>query len=217
MPAFGTEIGVTTEDIGPAARDRRHDPSLLGRQPTALSDGLAVFAEDVRDLEPASTRGSLVLERPAAVHRSLPDDHRFLGSEVIDGELRSGEVLRAQVCVELGRADRSVPQKQLNGPNICSELDKMRGEAVTQHVGGDALVDRHTTKRLAQALPNCIGGDVATDILAREKPWPMRAFAPIVVPQRVEKCFGEHDVAVLAAFPVAYLDDHALAVNVFGA
>jgi hypothetical protein len=118
VTALGTEIGVTAEDIGPAACDRRHDLSLLGRQPMALSNGLAVFAEDVRNLEPASTRGSLVLERPAAVHRGLPEDHRFLGPEVIDGELRSGEVLRAQVCIELSRADRSVPQKHLNGPNI---------------------------------------------------------------------------------------------------
>jgi hypothetical protein len=84
-------------------------------------------------------------------------------------------------------------------------------------MGGDVLVDRHTTKRIAQALPNCIRCDVAADISAREKPWPMRAFVPIIVPQHVQKGFGQHDVAVLAAFSVADLDDHPLAVNVLGA
>jgi hypothetical protein len=83
LSALGTEVGMTAQDRRPAVDDGRHDPALLGRQATTLSDGLAVGAEDVRDLEPASLSGALVLERPAACHGGLPEHVALLGAEPV--------------------------------------------------------------------------------------------------------------------------------------
>jgi hypothetical protein len=69
------------------------------------------------------------------------------------------QVLPGNMGIYLGGSDVHMPEHGLNGPQVSSSFQKMRGERMTQHMGRDALVNPRGLSMLPQNLPESLASD----------------------------------------------------------
>src|SRR5260370_39849385 len=113
----------------------------------------------------------------------------------------------------------AMSQQHLNGSQVGTGFEQMRGKAVAQSVGMDTLVLKTGTfGGLLTGVPENLGGDRMTrrmPSVAGEQPIGGLAFQPAPVDaQCLEQLGTEHDITVLASLASPDMNDHALAVDV---
>ena len=109
------------------------------------------------------------------------------------------------------------PEQDLDGPQVGAVLEQVGGEAVSEGVHGDVLVQPDGAARrpadLAARLPEVIGRSgrrSGEEAVAGPDGLP-------VVAEDLQQPRREHDVAILLPLALADADDHALAVDVVDA
>ena len=113
----------------------------------------------------------------------------------------------------------AMPEQHLNGAQVGTGFEQMRGKAVAQGVGMNVLVFKPSALcGVLTGSPEDLGGDRITcgmPSVAGKQPvrWLVPEPAPIDA-QRIEQLRAEHDIAVLATFAAPDMDDHPLAVDI---
>ena len=113
----------------------------------------------------------------------------------------------------------AMSQQHLDGAQVGTGFEQMRGKAVAQSVGMDALVLKAGAfGGLLTGVPENLGGDRMTrgmPSVAGEQPIGGLAFQPAPVDaQGIEQLGAEHDITVLASLASPDMNDHALAVDI---
>src|SRR5215467_6797596 len=120
--------------------------------------------------------------------------------------------------VDGGLFQIAMPQQGLNDAEIGTCFEQMSGEAMAQRVGMQAFADACPLGGFATSMPNRFGVDrlISAVILPAGKEPDARFFSqPLpVLAQFVEQLGAEHHVAILASLAAAYVNHHALAVDV---
>jgi len=129
--------------------------------------------------------------------------------DVVDGPL-------GQVEVGDRAADASMAKESLDGAEIDALLQQVGGVGVPQRVAGDGLGELGIVGGAADGLEHGLPANGLGCGMIGEEPMIGTVLAP-VGPQELERSLGQGDVAVLASLAVSDADDHALAVDVFGA
>jgi len=109
-------------------------------------------------------------------------------------------------------------EQNLNGAQIRSRFQQMRGEAVAQGVGMNLITDSGSSSRLPASRPSHFGADVilaGVPAVAGEKPGLRSARQSIQMVLKFQQQFRtEHDIAVFPAFPALDVDHHSVNVHV---
>ena len=105
-------------------------------------------------------------------------------------------------------------EQQLDRAQVGAGFEQMHGEPVAQRVGREALANAGALQGVVAGLADGGAGDVAAGNLAGEQPAALRARAPPVVAEGLQKPGREHDVAVLGSLARDDAQRHALAVDV---
>jgi hypothetical protein len=124
-----------------------------------------------------------------------------------------------EVQIDRGSLQVAMSQQHLDGSQVGAGFKQMRGKAVAQSVGMDALVLKTGAfGRLLTGVPENLGGDRMTrrmPSVAGEQPIGGLAFQPAPVhAQSIEQLGAEHDITVLASLASSDMNDHALAVDI---
>ena len=108
-----------------------------------------------------------------------------------------------------------MPHEDLDDPDICSRLEKMRGKAMAKGMGGDVLgLVLELYRRLLHDDPDRCSAQVFSWLPAREEPVMSRFGSFPVLSQHLVEIGGQHDLTVFLTFPLTYRDLHSLAVDV---
>ena len=113
----------------------------------------------------------------------------------------------------------AMPQQHLDGAQVGTGFEQMRGKAVAQSVGMDVLVLKTGAfGGLLTGVPENLGGDRMTrrmPSVAGKQPVGGLALQPAPVDaQCIEQLRAEHDIAVLASLASPDMNDHPLAVDI---
>lgn len=168
MAALGADVPVPAELGRPATSDVAQDGLLLRSQSVSAREGLAVGADDVRELQ-RRPWGRTPARRGARVtaHRALAE--RLFGlrrAEDVDGTLDLGDVLGGDAGVAEGGGNRGVAEEHLNDADVGAELEEVSGETVPQDVGSDRLLDAGLEGGLVEVVSNGIDADGVSRLLA---------------------------------------------------
>lgn len=130
VTAGGADVLVPSELGGPAPSDVAQDGLLLGRESVSAREGVAVSADDVRDLQRwpveraharRGTRGN--------VHGALAESlFRASSAEDVNGTLDARDVLGRDACVAERGGDGGMSEEHLNDADIGAELEQVRGK-----------------------------------------------------------------------------------------
>ena len=85
-------------------------------------------------------------------------------------------------------------EQQLDGAQVGAGFQQMHGEPVAQRVGREALANAGALQGGPAGLGGRVAGDMAAGNRAGEQPGALRARAPPVVAQGLQKPGREHDV-----------------------
>lgn len=118
MPAPGTRIHMPAEDLGPAGFYVAHYPLLGSCQAVRSPIRLPMSAENSSDRKRRFIDGRSHRDAVAALHDALPEHFPFLGAEQIQRTLRAPHMGTAYLHVALGRPNRPMTEKHLDGSNI---------------------------------------------------------------------------------------------------
>src|SRR3954447_21570872 len=127
-----------------------------------LAVDLAVAAENVRNLDarpplPRRERGW-----PVRMHRRLPEDLAFLGTEEVERALGASDVSLGHLGVAGGGLERRMAKQPLDDADVGTHLEQMGGEAVAQGMGCDALGEAALDHDLVQHALDGAGRDRTT-------------------------------------------------------
>ena len=143
-----------------------------------------------------------------------PVGSRLLGEQPVDGALDLAGVPVCHVRVGNGSADVRVAQELLDVAEVSAGLQKMGGEGVTEHMGGDPSVDAGSLRGPGHFPLNGSGGDVSVPAVpCREEPM-LGSFPTSVLSECVQNHRGEHDVSVFPTLSLADSDLTPLAFDV---
>ena len=112
-----------------------------------------------------------------------------------------------------------MPEQHLNGAQVGTGFEQMRGKAVAQSMGMDVLAFKPSALcGVLTGSPQDLGGDRITcgmPSIAGKQPgrWLVPEPAPIDA-QCIEQLRAEHDIPVLASLTDPDMNDHPLAVNI---
>jgi len=116
---------MTAERCRAASLDRRHDLELAAAQMPAMARhiGLAMRGEDVRDLQ----------VRPRHEHKR-GGLRRWRGRQQCERARHLTDRLQGDAGVEGGAVELSVPEQNLDHPDVGVVFQEMRREAVAERV-----------------------------------------------------------------------------------
>jgi len=120
--ALGAEVEMSAECLGSAAFDGAHDFELVTGQSVALAIRLPMRAEDVSDLEHGMPRPSYGRGIPMAEHVTLPVLNSSL-AETVERALGPGDVLGTHLGVASSRADGTMTEEHLDGPDVSTVFE----------------------------------------------------------------------------------------------
>ena len=140
------------------------------------------------------------------------------GSQVerIERARRGIELPLGQVKIDRGLFEIAVPEEQLDGAQVCTGLEQVRGETVSQDVRVDSLFNARAFRRFTASVPGYLRRDRVFGCVvysAGEEPFRGFVSAPVFA-QSFEQLRAEHDLSILAAFARPDADDHPLTVDV---
>jgi hypothetical protein len=138
-PAPIADVHVSAEDGSPADLDGTHRRPLLGHQRVRLAIGLAVSAEDVRNLKARPPLPALGEGRPMLVHRALPENAAFFRAQQIERALAPSDVFATHLRVPSRRLYRRVAKEFLDDANVRAGLEEMSRESVSKRMHRDVL------------------------------------------------------------------------------
>src|SRR5208282_797851 len=136
--------------------------------------------------------------------------------ECIQRTAGGAEMAPGEVQIDRGFLQVAMTEQHLDGAQVGTGFEQMRGKAVAQSVRMDALVLKTGAfGGLLTGTPENLGGDRMTrrmPSIAGEQPVGGLALQPAPVDaQGIEQLGAEHDVTVLAS---PNMDDHSLAVDI---
>ncbi|XXZ00716.1 hypothetical protein WME73_35765 [Sorangium sp. So ce302] len=105
-------------------------------------------------------------------------------------------------------------EQGLDDADVGAELEQVGGEAVPQHVRGDALVQLAAPRRLAQRVAHRLVRDDRALLATREQLRSSGSLRPPVDAQRGQHGGAEHHVPITPELAIADVDEVALAVDV---
>ena len=146
-----TRLPMAAEHGGAAGRDRPQGSVLHRREPVRASIGVAVVADDVRQLEPRTgdrvCRASLARRTRSALRR------RREARQEIERRVRTDLRVTRQLKVPRGRADVAVAEQALNRVDVDAGLEQVRRKGVTEPVDAAWFGDpRAQLRRLIRPL-----------------------------------------------------------------
>jgi len=89
----------------------------------------------------------------------------------IEGAGRGADRGRGDLQVARGGGQTTVPQQELDGPQIGAGFEEVGGESVSERVRGDRLADPRRSVRLLAGQFDGTAGDRLTGQIARKQPW----------------------------------------------
>ncbi len=170
--------------------------------------GRAVLSKDVSQLD----------GRPR--HRSV---RGALGGAGFGGGPLEHPVQRAAGGGDRGRrnggvtgcgVDAAVAEQRLNDTDVRSVFQQVRGEAVTQGVGGNAFA--HSAPAIGFSAGGLHGacGEVQVRPPGGKQPDPLGPHQAIVGAEQFQQGGGKHGIAVLGAFAGLHADQRAVAIDI---
>src|SRR5579872_1433688 len=112
----------------------------------------------------------------------------------------------------------TMPQQNLNGPQIRSVFEQMCGKTVPQCVGMDFLVETGTLRRFSAGNPDDLGRNrMIGGVPAIAGKYPGRWFTAQAAPvfsQGCEQILAEHDIAIFPALTTLHVDDTPRTIDV---
>jgi hypothetical protein len=215
MAAAQTLVDMATQRGGAAAKDGREhfqvQPGEPGGMPVDESVGCGAY--DIGQFK----------ERPIHLTVSrlmLCAVLRRCQRECVERARDCPEPRLGQMQVAAGGFQIRVPEQQLNGPQIRTGVEQMRCETVAQSVrvhsfpdsgAGGSVFDGEEDALAAQGHVAGVGGS-ATGEQVSLRPGVRRT--PVSA-KFLEQPRAEHDVAILFAFTLLDVNQHACAVDVF--
>ena len=139
--------------------------------------------------------------------------------ECIERTAGGTEMPPGQMQIDRGLFQIAMPQQHLDGAQVSTGFEQMRGKAVAQSMGMDVLVLKAGAfGGLLTGVPENLGGDGMTrrmpSVAGKQ---PLGGLAPQPAPvdaQSFEQLRTEHDIPVLAALASPDMNDHPLAVDI---
>src|SRR5258708_22482601 len=139
--------------------------------------------------------------------------------ECIQRTAGGAEMPPGEMQIDRGFFKVAMPQQHLDGAQVGTSFEQMRGKAVAQRMRMDVLVFKAGAfGGLLTGVPENLGGDRMTrrvPSVAGEQPIVGLAFQPAPVDtQGIEQLGAEHDIAILAPLAAPNMNDHQLAVDI---
>src|SRR5690606_34216082 len=128
---------------------------------------------------------------------------------------------QAQACsadlgVVLGALDGLVAEQCLDGADVSTSVEQMRGVAVPQGVWGNRLGNSRILATFLQGMLDCIAAERLPIALSRKQAWCLGALSTVVPSQRLEQATTQrHQPRV--SLTVGDADQHSLAVDIVNA
>ncbi len=121
-----------------------------------------------------------------------------------------------EVQIFSGGLQIAMAEQKLDGAQIGSPFQQMRGPAMAQRMRCDPLANAGTPRRFVARDPDGLVGNGLLDVVAGsrgEQPCSRLEPAPVST-QRLQQRRAQRKIAILAALALDHADDHPLAVDV---
>lgn len=125
------DVQMPAERLRAASLDIAHGLELVARQTMSPFVRLPMRTEDVRDFWSGLARPRRGLVQPLAMHAPLLRWRTCLNAQPIQRARRRRDELLAHMCVDCCAADRTMPEKLLDEPDVFAVFQQVRGKRVS--------------------------------------------------------------------------------------
>ena len=212
MAALATAIQMAAERRRAAVLDGEEHAEMQPGQPGSVlfDEAVAMRANDIGHLERWPCSFLVQPSRPLHLVRA----RQF---RVVERRAGRFQMALGQMQVDGGGLEVGVPEQRLHGRQVGAAFHQMRGETVAQQMRAHGFGDARSLRRFPAGFPEHFGRDRLVGARAVDragKQVRLRLHPAPVLAQGLQQLRAQRHIAVLAAFALADVDEHAVAVDI---